>query len=95
MIQIKSVKFWQSRSRPGNQVFTLLIVDTCTIVIVAIKFLRYIESSIELTIAGTALGYHAYTIAMYMNELITRVDPKHRTLSQFFREEIAVPFGKT
>ena len=39
-------------------------------------------------------GYHTVTIAMYMNELIKRVDPKHRPLHQFFKEELAEPLGK-
>lgn len=40
---------------------------------------------------GTRHGYHAMTIGLYMQELIRRVDPAHRTLGQFFHEEIAVP----
>ena len=46
------------------------------------------------TLTGTNQGYHAVTIAMYMNELIKRVDPKHRPLHQFFKEEFAEPLGK-
>ena len=41
--------------------------------------------------AGMRLGYHASTLGFYMSELITRVDPKHRSLGQFFQEEIAQP----
>ncbi|HEY0671008.1 MAG TPA: serine hydrolase domain-containing protein [Longimicrobiales bacterium] len=40
---------------------------------------------------GTRHGYHAMTIGMYMQELIRRVDPAHRTLGRFFHEEIAEP----
>ena len=40
---------------------------------------------------GTRHGYHAMTIGLYMQELIRHVDPAHRTLGQFFREEIAKP----
>ena len=40
---------------------------------------------------GTRHGYHTMTIGLYMQELIRRVDPDHRTLGQFFREEIAMP----
>ena len=43
---------------------------------------------------GTKHGYHITTIAMYMNELIRRVDPKHRPLHQFFKEEFAEPLGQ-
>ncbi len=40
---------------------------------------------------GTRHGYHAMTIGLYMQELIRHVDPAHRTLGQFFHEEIARP----
>jgi CubicO group peptidase (beta-lactamase class C family) len=42
---------------------------------------------------GTRHGYHAMTIGLYSQELIRRVDPRHRTLGRFFHEEIAVPLG--
>jgi CubicO group peptidase (beta-lactamase class C family) len=42
---------------------------------------------------GTRHGYHAATIGLYMQELIRRVDPAHRTLGRFFHEEIAAPLG--
>lgn len=40
---------------------------------------------------GTRHGYHAMTVGLYMQELIRRVDPAHRTLGRFFKEEIAEP----
>jgi CubicO group peptidase (beta-lactamase class C family) len=40
---------------------------------------------------GTRHGYHAMTLGLYMQELIRRVDPAHRTLGQFFHDEIATP----
>ena len=42
---------------------------------------------------GTRHGYHTMTIGLYMQELIRRVDPAHRTLGRFFHDEIAVPLG--
>ena len=42
---------------------------------------------------GTRHGYHTMTLGLYMQELIRRVDPAHRTLGRFFRDEIAVPLG--
>ena len=42
---------------------------------------------------GTRHGYHTITLGLYMQELIRRVDPAHRTLGQFFQEEIAAPLG--
>ena len=43
---------------------------------------------------GTAHGYHALTFGLYMSQLLRRADPKGRTLGQYFREEIAQPFGR-
>jgi CubicO group peptidase (beta-lactamase class C family) len=42
---------------------------------------------------GTRHGYHTMTLGLYMQELIRRVDPAHRSLGRFFHEEIAVPLG--
>jgi CubicO group peptidase (beta-lactamase class C family) len=42
---------------------------------------------------GTRHGYHAMTIGLYMQEIIRRVDPAHRSLGRFFREEIAQRLG--
>ncbi len=42
---------------------------------------------------GTRHGYHTLTVGLYMQELIRRVDPAHRTLGRFFRQEIAEPLG--
>jgi len=41
--------------------------------------------------AGTRQAYHALTLGFYEGELLRRVDPKHRSLGQFFQEEIATP----
>ncbi|XP_072175015.1 beta-lactamase domain-containing protein 2-like [Diadema setosum] len=42
---------------------------------------------------GHTHGYHGFTFGPLVNELLRRVDPQHRTLGQFFKEEIAEPFG--
>jgi CubicO group peptidase (beta-lactamase class C family) len=42
---------------------------------------------------GARQAYHAITIGFYENELLRRVDPGHRTIGQFFQEEIATPLG--
>ena len=42
---------------------------------------------------GTRRGYHAMTVGLYMQEILRRVDPAHRSLGRFFREEIAGPLG--
>jgi CubicO group peptidase (beta-lactamase class C family) len=42
---------------------------------------------------GTRQGYHAITLGFYEGELLRRVDPQHRSLGQFFQDEIALPLG--
>jgi CubicO group peptidase (beta-lactamase class C family) len=40
---------------------------------------------------GTRQAYHAITLGYYESELLRRVDPRHRSLGQFFQDEIASP----
>src|SRR6476619_2381976 len=42
---------------------------------------------------GTRQAYHALTLGFYEGELLRRIDPRHRTLGQFFQDEIASPLG--
>jgi len=42
---------------------------------------------------GTRQAYHAITLGYYESELLRRVDPHHRSLGQFFQDEIATPLG--
>ena len=42
---------------------------------------------------GTRQAYHAVTLGFYEGELLRRIDPLHRTLGQFFQDEIATPLG--
>jgi CubicO group peptidase (beta-lactamase class C family) len=42
---------------------------------------------------GTRQAYHAITLGFYESELLRRVDPHHRSLGQFFQDEIASPLG--
>ena len=42
---------------------------------------------------GTRQAYHALTLGFYEGELLRRVDPHHRSLGQFFQDEIATPLG--
>ncbi len=42
---------------------------------------------------GTRQAYHAITLGYYEGELLRRVDPRHRSLGQFFQDEIATPLG--
>jgi CubicO group peptidase (beta-lactamase class C family) len=43
---------------------------------------------------GTRQAYHALTLGFYEGELMRRIDPMHRTLGQFFQDEIAAPLGE-
>lgn len=43
--------------------------------------------------SGTRQAYHAITLGYHEGELLRRVDPQHRSLGQFFQEEIASPLG--
>jgi CubicO group peptidase (beta-lactamase class C family) len=38
-------------------------------------------------------AYHGITLGFYESELLRRIDPRHRTLGQFFQDEIASPLG--
>jgi CubicO group peptidase (beta-lactamase class C family) len=42
---------------------------------------------------GTRQAYHAISLGFYEGELLRRVDPRHRSLGQFFQDEIATPLG--
>lgn len=44
-------------------------------------------------VPGKRYMYHAYTFGMYADAVVRRVDPLHRNISQFFRDEIAEPLG--
>jgi len=42
---------------------------------------------------GKMHGYHGITLGWYESELIRKTDPQHRTIGQFFQDEIAKPLG--
>lgn len=42
---------------------------------------------------GTRQAYHALTLGFYEGELLRRIDPQHRSLGQFFQDEIGTPLG--
>ncbi len=53
---------------------------------------KVFEESSPVWEPGTARGYHMVTMAEIASQLLTRVDG--RTIGEYFKEEIAVPFGK-
>ena len=42
---------------------------------------------------GTRQAYHALTLGFYEGELLRRVDPQHRSMGQFFQDEVASRLG--
>ena len=42
---------------------------------------------------GTRQAYHAQSLGAYEGGLLRRVDPRHRSLGQFFQDESASPLG--
>jgi CubicO group peptidase (beta-lactamase class C family) len=44
---------------------------------------------------GTRQAYHALSLGFYEGEILRRVDPRHRTLGQFFHDEIATPLRES
>lgn len=42
---------------------------------------------------GTRQAYHAQSLGFYEGELLRWVDPRHRSLGQFFQDEIGSPLG--
>jgi CubicO group peptidase (beta-lactamase class C family) len=40
---------------------------------------------------GSRQAYHAITLGFFEGELLRRIDPRHRSLGQFFQDEIASP----
>jgi CubicO group peptidase (beta-lactamase class C family) len=40
---------------------------------------------------GTRHGYHTHTLGLYLQEILRRVDPEHRSLGNIFHEEIVEP----
>ena len=42
---------------------------------------------------GTRQAYHGITLGFYESELLRRIDPRRRSLGQFFQDEIASPLG--
>jgi CubicO group peptidase (beta-lactamase class C family) len=43
---------------------------------------------------GTRQAYHGLSLGFYEGELLRRVDPQHRSLGQFFQEEVASRLGE-
>src|SRR5690606_18661930 len=57
------------------------------------RLARVMERQRPIWPPGERQAYHAITLGFYENELVRRIDPRHRTLGQVFHEDIAVPLG--
>ncbi|MFH4982432.1 hypothetical protein AB6A40_009141 [Gnathostoma spinigerum] len=54
------------------------------------KVSKLIENSKPMWPAGTETGYHSITYGWILDQIVRRVDDKHRSLSQFYNEEIRI-----
>ncbi|KIH52069.1 hypothetical protein ANCDUO_17835 [Ancylostoma duodenale] len=43
---------------------------------------------------GTETGYHALTYGWLVDQIIRRVDPKHRSVGVYFKEEFVQKYSK-
>jgi len=55
------------------------------------KYTKAVANQKPLWTPGEKAGYHSISIGYYHDLLVRKVDPKHRSLSQFFKEELADP----
>ncbi|XP_069112794.1 beta-lactamase domain-containing protein 2-like isoform X3 [Argopecten irradians] len=57
-----------------------------------LKFAEILAKQKPLWEPGTKHGYHPFTFAMYLDQIVRRVDPEGRCLAHYFQEEMAKPF---
>jgi len=57
------------------------------------KLVEKLENARPYWNPGDYSGYSAGLVGHYMGELVRRIDDKHRSLGQYFQEEIAKPLG--
>lgn len=58
------------------------------------RLARVMERATPAWPPGTRQAYHGLTLGFYEGELLRRIDPRHRTLGQFFQDEIAHTLGE-
>ena len=81
--------YWRTRpdsTRSTNRVDRELVADLDRLAVVLARQKPAWEP-------GTRQAYHAITLGFYESELLRRIDPQHRSLGQFFQDEIATPLG--
>ena len=103
----KVAAYWPEFAQNGKQDITVRTLmghraGLCTLDGLSIRTLADLDTSAQAGalakkkptwMPGTRQGYHCWTIGWYTGELLRRVDPAHRSLGRFFREEIAEPLG--
>ncbi|RUS71720.1 hypothetical protein EGW08_020517 [Elysia chlorotica] len=103
----KISKYWPEFAQNGKENITLEQLLSCQAGLAALSdnfYLKWIKDDPQrlhnllarqkpLWSPGTAHGYHPITMGLYLNEIVKKVDKKGRTLSQYFQDEIAKPFG--
>ncbi|CAI4232917.1 unnamed protein product [Auanema sp. JU1783] len=57
------------------------------------KMAEALEKQIPNWEPGTKHGYHAITYGWIVDQIVRRADPKHRSVGQFFKEEVADKHG--
>lgn len=57
------------------------------------KLSNYLAKQKPYWTPGEKRGYHAWTIGLYMNELVKRADPGQRNIAQFLQDELVQPLG--
>lgn len=57
------------------------------------RLARVMERQRPIWPPGERQAYHAITLGFYENELVRRIDPRHRTIGQVLHEDLAVPLG--
>uniref|UniRef100_A0AC35U5F9 Beta-lactamase domain-containing protein n=1 Tax=Rhabditophanes sp. KR3021 TaxID=114890 RepID=A0AC35U5F9_9BILA len=102
----KVVKYWPEFGQNGKENVTIRHImshraglayfeDTISLADANdhVKIAKIIESTKPNWVPGEKSGYHAITYGWLVDQLIRKVDPLNRGISQFFKEEIGVPHG--
>lgn len=98
--------FWQQFAQNGKEKITLkqIVSLKAGLPVLSEPFmlasLRDDPEGLELLLAkqppwdtGDAAAYSPIVIGLYLDQIVRKLDPRHRSLAEYFRDEIAQPFG--